>query len=40
MKEEDSIYKTTIIWAAFMLGFMGVIGSIAAIIISLVAYHG
>jgi hypothetical protein len=40
MKEEDTIYKTTIIWAAFMLGFMGVIGSIAAIIISLVAYHG
>ena len=40
MKEEDSIYKTTLIWAAFMLGFMGVIGSIAAIIISLVAYHG
>jgi len=40
MKEENSIYKTTIIWAAFMLGFMGVIGSIAAIIISLVAYHG
>ena len=40
MKEEDSNYKTTRIWAAFMLGFMGVIGSIAAIIISLVAYHG
>jgi len=40
MKEEDTIYKTTIIWAAFMLGFMGVIGSIASIIISLVAYHG
>jgi hypothetical protein len=40
MKEEDTIYKTTIIWAAFMLGFIGVIGSIASIIISLVAYHG
>ena len=33
MKEEDTIYKTTIIWAAFMLGFMGVIGLIATIII-------
>mgnify|MGYP005667406165 CR=1 FL=1 len=40
MKEEDSIYKTTLIWAAFMLGFMGVVSSIAAIIIALVAYHG
>ena len=40
MKEEDTIYKTTIIWAAFMLGFMGVIGSIAAIVIALTAYHG
>ena len=40
MEEQDDIRKTTIIWAAFMLGFMGVIGSIAAIIISLVAYHG
>ena len=40
MKEEDSIYKTTIIWAAFMLGFMGVIGSIAAIIIALTADYG
>jgi len=40
MKEEDSIYKTTIIWAAFMLGFMGVIGSIAAIVIALTADHG
>ena len=36
MKEEDSIYKTTIIWAAFMLGFMGVIGLIAVVIITLV----
>ena len=41
MKEEDSIYKTTIIWAAFMLGFMGVIGSILAIIIAITnSYHG
>ena len=40
MKEEDSIYKTTIIWAAFMLGFMGVIGSIASIVIALTAYYG
>ena len=36
MKEEDSIYKTTIIWAAFILGFMGVMGSIIAITIALV----
>jgi len=35
MKEEDSIYKTTLIWAAFMLGFMGVMFSVIAIIIAL-----
>ncbi len=36
MKEQqDSIYKTTIIWAAFILGFMGVMGSIIAITIAL-----
>jgi len=40
MKEEDSIYKTTIIWTAFMLGFMGVIGSIASIVIALTTYYG
>ena len=40
MEEQDDIRKTTIIWAAFMLGFMGVIGSIAAIVIALTAYHG
>jgi hypothetical protein len=36
MEEQDSIYKTTIIWAAFILGFMGVMGSIIAITIALV----
>jgi len=36
MKEQDNIYKTTLIWAAFMLGFMGVIGSIAAIVIAII----
>ena len=36
MKEEDSIYKTTIIWAAFMLGFIAVGFSIAALIIAII----
>tara|TARA_B100001094_G_C17650751_1_gene539573 strand:+ start:33 stop:155 length:123 start_codon:yes stop_codon:yes gene_type:complete len=40
MEEQDDIRKTTIIWAAFMLGFMGVIGSIAAIVIALTTYYG
>jgi hypothetical protein len=35
-EQQDSIYKTTIIWAAFILGFMGVMGSIIAITIALV----
>ena len=36
MKEQDPIFKTTIIWAAFMLGFMGVMFSVIAIIIALI----
>ena len=34
-EQQDSIYKTTIIWAAFILGFIGVMGSIIAITIAL-----
>ena len=40
MEEQDDIRKTTLIWTAFMLGFIAVIGSITAIVIALTAYHG
>ena len=36
MKEQDNIYKTTLIWASFMLGFMAVAFSIAAVIIAII----
>lgn len=36
MKEEDNIRKTTLIWAAFMLGFIAVAFSIAAVVIAIV----
>ena len=36
MKEQDSIRKTTLVWAAFMLGFIAVGFSIAALIITII----
>jgi len=38
MKEQDNIYKTTLIWASFMLGFIAVGFSIAALIIAIISY--
>jgi len=38
MKEQDSIRKTTLIWAAFMLGFMAIAFSIAAIVIAITTH--
>ena len=36
MKEQDNISKTTLVWAAFMLGFIAVGFSIAALIITII----
>ena len=36
MEEQDNIRKTTLIWAAFMLGFIAVGFSIAALIITII----
>lgn len=36
MEEQDNIRKTTLIWAAFMLGFIAVGFSIAAVIIAII----
>jgi len=36
MREQDNIYKTTLIWAAFMLGFIAVGFSIAALVIAII----
>ena len=36
MKEQDNIRKTTLVWAAFMLGFIAVGFSIAAVIITII----
>ena len=36
MEEQDNIRKTTLIWAAFMLGFIAVGFSIAAVIITII----
>ena len=35
MVEQDDIRKTTLVWAAFMLGFIAVGFSIAALIITI-----
>ena len=36
MEEQDDIRKTTLVWAAFMLGFIAVGFSIAAVIIAII----
>ena len=36
MEEQDNISKTTLVWAAFMLGFIAVGFSIAALIITII----
>ena len=36
MEEQDDIRKTTLIWAAFMLGFIAVGFSIAALIVTII----
>ena len=36
MEEQDNIRKTTLLWAAFMLGFIAVGFSIAAVIIAII----
>ncbi len=36
MEEQDNIRKTTLIWTAFMLGFIAVGFSIAALIIAII----
>ena len=36
MEEQDNIRKTTLIWTAFMLGFIAVGFSIAAVIIAII----
>ena len=36
MEEQDDIRKTTLIWTAFMLGFIAVGFSIAAVIIAII----
>ena len=36
MEEQDNIRKTTLLWAAFMLGFVAVGFSIAAVIIAII----
>ena len=36
MEEQDNIRKTTLVWAAFMLGFIAVGFSIAAVIITII----
>ena len=36
MKEQDDIRKTTLVWAAFMFGFIAVGFSIAAVIIAII----
>jgi len=38
MREEDNIHKTTLLWAAFMLGFMAIAFSIAAIVIAITTH--
>ena len=36
MEEQDNIHKTTLVWTAFMLGFIAVGFSIAALIITII----
>ena len=36
MEEQDDIRKTTLVWAAFMLGFIAVGFSIAALITTII----
>ena len=36
MEGQDNIRKTTLVWAAFMLGFIAVGFSIAAVIIAII----
>ena len=36
MEEQNDIRKTTLVWAAFMLGFIAVGFSIAAVIITII----
>jgi hypothetical protein len=36
MEKQDNIHKTTLVWAAFMLGFIAVGFSIAALIITII----
>ena len=36
MEDQDNIRKTTLVWAAFMLGFIAVGFSIAALIITII----
>ena len=36
MEEQDDIRKTTLVWAAFMLGFIAVMFSIVAITVTLI----
>ena len=36
MEEQDNIRKTTLVWAAFMLGFIAIGFSIAALIITII----
>ena len=36
MEKQDNIRKTTLVWAAFMLGFIAVGFSIAAVIIAII----
>ena len=36
MEEQDNIHKTTLVWVAFMLGFIAVGFSIAALIIAII----
>ena len=36
MEEQDNIRKTTLVWAAFMLGFIAVGFSIAALIVTII----
>ena len=36
MEEQDNIRKTTLLWAAFMMGFIAVGFSIAAVIIAII----
>ena len=36
MEEQDDIRKTTLVWAAFMLGFIEVGFSIASLIITII----